>query len=288
MEDVLKFYREHSIMTKITTTKHMVTDIPKDISSIVSIVQNILLHKHWAERYGVESKDRRHEEPWLRSIEEKLIYLNKLGYNHVSDKKKIEDKMLGICRDFSVMAAALCIETGIPARARCGFATYFQPGNYIDHWVLEYWNENKKRWIFVDAQLDDFQREELNIPFNTLDIDDRYFITAPRAWLMCREGKLNSELFGIFQWWGYDYLKCNLILDANSLLKIPMQPWDEWEGYKKLPVSEWSENDYLVMDQLARHDINVDDDIDAFCTFVQQNDKIRVPKDLSEVINSLA
>lgn len=65
---------------------------------------------------------------------------------------------------------------------------------------------------------------------------------------MCRGEKADPELFGIFQWWGYDYLKCNLILDANSLMKMPMQPWDRWEGYKNLPVLEWSENDYLIMD----------------------------------------
>ena len=288
MKDVLKFYGEHGRMTKIKTMKDMVTDIPKDVPSIVSIVQNILMHKHWAESYGVEVKDKRHEEPSLRSIEEKLIHLNKLGYNHVSDKRSIEEKILGICRDFSVMAAALCIEAGIPARARCGFSTYFQQGKYIDHWVLEYWNENKKRWVLVDAQIDDFQRKKLDISFNTLDVDDQYFITAPRAWMMCRERELTPELFGIFQWWGYDYLRCNLILDANSLLKLPMQPWDVWEGYKKLPMSEWSEKDYLVMDQLSRYALKVDDDLDALYTFIEENDKIRVPKDLGEVINTLA
>ncbi|MDR7855020.1 transglutaminase-like domain-containing protein [Tissierella sp.] len=285
MEDILKFYSEHGIMTNIETMKHMVADIPKNISSIVSIVQNIMLHQHWAERYGVELTDKRNEEPWIRSVEEKLIFLNNRGYNHVLDKKRIEDKILGICRDFSVMAAAFCIEAGIPARARCGFATYFDRGKYIDHWVLEYWNEDERRWVLVDPQLDDFQRKRLDISFNTLDVNDKYFITAPRAWLMCREGELNPDLFGILQYWGYDYLKTNLILDVNSLLKIPMQPWDLWEGYKKLPVSEWLENDFLIMDQLSRYDLNVDDDIETLYTFVQQNDEIRVPKDLGEVIN---
>lgn len=287
MEKVLDFYRKHGVMTEIKTMKHMVTDLPKDIESIVTMVQNILLHQHWAKSYGLEIEDKRREEPWLRSVEEKLIYLNKLGYSHVLDKKELKDKMIGICRDFSVMAAAFCREVGIPARARCGFATYFEEGKYIDHWVLEYWNEDKKRWIMVDAQLDDFQREKLDISFNSLDVDEKYFITGPRAWMMCREGKVDPELFGIFQWWGYDYLRCNLILDANSLLKIPMQPWDGWEGYKKLPISEWTEKDYLVMDQLSKYILQVDDDLDALYTFIDQHDKIKVPKELYEVINFL-
>ncbi|MFD3449904.1 transglutaminase-like domain-containing protein [Microbacteriaceae bacterium 4G12] len=288
MKKTLNFYREHGIMTEITTMKHMVKDIPKDVRSIVSIVQNIFLHQHCASLYGVELEDKRKEEPWLRSVDEKLIYLNKLGYEHVLDKKQLEDKMIAICRDFSVMAAALCREVGIPARERCGFATYLEKDKYIDHWVFEYWNQDRNRWVLVDAQLDEFLQGKFNIPFNPLDVDDKYFITAPRAWMMCREGKLNPELFGIFEWWGYDYLKCNLILDANSLLKIPMQPWDEWDGYKKLPVSDWSENDYLIMDQLAMHDLQVDTDLDALYTFMQQHDKIKVPEDLGKVRNFLA
>lgn len=288
VEKVLEFYRKHGIMTEIKTMKHMVKDLPKDIKSIVWAVQNIFLHQHWAKRYGLQLEDKRNEEPWMRGVEEKLIFLNKQGYQHVLDKKQIKDKMIAICRDFSVMAAALCIEAGIPARARCGFATYLERDKYIDHWVFEYWNEYEERWILVDAQLDDFQQEKLDISFNPLDVDDKYFITAPRAWIMCREGKVKPELFGILKWWGYDYLKCNLILDANSLLKTPMQPWDVWEGYKKLPVSEWTENDYLLMDKLAIYTLSIDDNLDGLQTFIQQHDRIKVPEDLNQVINFLA
>ena len=102
----------------------------------------------------------------LRSFEEKLVFLSRRGFQHVSDQKSPQDKMIGICRDFSVAAAALCREAGIPARARCGFATYFEPGKYIDHWVLEYWNEVEQRWVMVDPQLDELQRRTLRISFD--------------------------------------------------------------------------------------------------------------------------
>lgn len=287
VEKILDFYRKHGKMTEIKAMKHMITDLPKDIESIVSIVQNIFLHQHWAKRYGIELDDKRRKEPWQRSVEEKLIYLSKLGYEHVLDKKELKNKMIAICRDFSVMAVALCREVGIPARARCGFATYLEKDKYIDHWVLEYWNEDRKQWILVDSQLDVFQQEILDISFDTLDVDDEYFITAPRAWMMCREGKVDPELFGIFQWWGYDYLKCNLILDANSLLKIPMQPWDGWNGYKNIPVLQWSENDYSIMDQLSSYRLYVDSDFDALNKFIEMHDRIKVPQDLDKVINFL-
>jgi hypothetical protein len=287
MKDTLKLYQEHDIMTEVKTMKHLVTDIPKDIKTIVTYVQNILLHQHWSRAYGLELSEERTKEPFIRSFEEKLIFLNKLGFTHVSEQKTNENKMISICRDFSVAAAALCREAGIPARARCGFASYFEKGKYVDHWVLEYWNEEKKKWVMVDAQLDVLQQKALDLPFDPLYVTEDYFITGPRAWLMCREGSLNPDLFGIFKWWGYDYLRCNLILDVNSLLKIPMQPWDLWKGYKSLPIEQWTENDYKVMDELSILALNVDNNFEALYKYVQTNDKIKVPEDLSEVINSL-
>ncbi len=287
MENIPRLYQEHDIMTEIKTMKHLVTGIPNDIKTIVTYVQNILLHQHWSEAYGVKLTEQRKREPFIRSFEDKLIFLSKLGYTHISDQKLNENKMIGICRDFSVVAAALCREAGIPARARCGFANYFEKGKYIDHWVLEYWNENKKQWVMVDAQLDILQQKALKLPFDPLNVSEEHFITGPKAWLMCREGLINPSLFGIFKWWGYDYLKCNLILDANSLLKLPMQPWDMWEGYKSKPIEEWVEKDYEIMDNLSRLALNVNNEFDALYEYVQANDKIKVPEDLGKVINSL-
>ena len=287
MEDTLRLYLEQDIMTEVKTMKHMVAGIENNIKVIVEYVQNILMHQYWSEAYGVKVTEQRKREPFIRSFEDKLIFLSKLGYTHVSDKKANENKMMGICRDFSIVSAALCREAGIPARARCGFANYFEKGKYIDHWVLEYWNENKKQWVMVDAQLDIIQQKALKLPFDPLNVSEEYFITGPKAWLMCREGVIDQSLFGIFKWWGYDYLRCNLILDVNSLLKLPMQPWDMWEGYKSKPIEEWTEKDYGIMDNLSRLALNVDNDFDALYEYVQLNHKIKVPEDLGKVINSL-
>ncbi len=283
----LKYYREHGLMTEVNMMKEMVKDIPKDIEKIVEYSQNILIHQHWAKKYGVSLNKQRVEEPWVRRFEDKLKFLKKIGFHHVSEKKSVEEKMVGICRDYAVVAAALCRECGIPARARCGFGTYFEEGKYIDHWVLEYYNEDKEKWILVDPQLDTFQQEQLSITFNPLDIDDTHFITGPRAWLMCRENKADANLFGIFQWWGYDYLKCNLILDVNSLIKVPMQPWDGWAGYKNMQVSEMTEEDYNTLDELSQLALQVDDNLDALHTYIKQHNKIKVPDDFNHVINYL-
>lgn len=283
--NLLRYYREHGPMTEVRTRQDMVSNIPPDLETIVSYVQNVLLHQHWSGAYGVELNPARQREPFLRSFEEKLVFLSEKGYSHVSEQKPYPERMVGICRDFSVVGAALCREAGIPARARCGFATYFGPGKYEDHWVLEYWNEEQGRWVMVDAQLDELQRNVLKISFDPLDVGKDQFITAPRAWQMCRQGKADPELFGIFQWWGYDYLNCNLMLDVNSLLKMPMQPWDGWKGYKATAVQQWTEADFEVVDTLAELALSADENFPAFSQFVLGHDQIKVPADLTAVFN---
>ena len=78
------------------------------------------------------------------------------------------------------------------------------------------------------------------------------------------------------------YLSCNLILDVNALLKMPMQPWDGWRGYKTLPIDEWTEKDFAVMDELAALALAVDENFREFSQSVLDNEDIKVPSDLIE------
>src|SRR4051812_41209619 len=60
-------------------------------------------------------------------------------------------RVVGTCRHFAVLTCALLRHRGVPARARCGFATYFQPGQGLDHWIIEYWDDS--RWVRVDSEI---------------------------------------------------------------------------------------------------------------------------------------
>lgn len=69
MENNLRFYQEHDIMTEIKTMEDMVTNIPKDIKTIISYVQNILLHQHWSEVYGVKLSESKYRHRNMDDIE---------------------------------------------------------------------------------------------------------------------------------------------------------------------------------------------------------------------------
>jgi transglutaminase-like putative cysteine protease len=61
-------------------------------------------------------------------------------------------RVVGTCRHFAVLSGAFLRSRGIAARVRCGFATYFQPGHGLDHWVTEY-RDGDGRWVRIDSEI---------------------------------------------------------------------------------------------------------------------------------------
>ncbi len=284
----LSLFLSHGPMDTPGVQQDMLKHLPQEPRALVKLVQNALIHAHMARwAYGIELDETRNQEPWQRTIEEKLAWLKAHGYKDISDPHPMVEHMVGICRDFSVLAACLFREAGIPARARCGFGTYFEKDKYVDHWVLEWWNKDRNAWQLTDAQLDVAQCEKLAVDFDPMDVPRDRFLTGPISWTLARSGQADPLKFGIFTWWGYDYLCCNLLLDVNSLLNTPMQPWDGWAGYKNMPSETWSADDWAVVDELVRLAGGVDQDFETFRQFVAKHDKIRVPEDWSLVRNSL-
>jgi transglutaminase-like putative cysteine protease len=62
-------------------------------------------------------------------------------------------RVIGTCRHFAVLSCALLRYRGIAARVRCGFATYFQAGQGLDHWITEYWHRDERRWVRIDSEI---------------------------------------------------------------------------------------------------------------------------------------
>ena len=164
----------------------------------------------------------------LRTMQRRLAKTVALDPRPLTETRSLDKKLVGNCRDFSLFLTALLRQVGIPARARCGFGVYFLPDHYEDHWVAEYYNSAEKRWVLVDAQLDQFQCDEMHIQFNPLDVPRDQFIVAGKAWQMCRNGLADPEAFGIFDMHGLGFIRGNLVRDLASLNKVELLPWDCW------------------------------------------------------------
>jgi hypothetical protein len=132
---------------------------------------------------------------------------------------------------FSVMLCAILRAQGVAARARCGFGAYFTPDKFEDHWVCEYWNAGRARWILVDAQLDAVQRKLFRPDFDPFDVPRNRFIVAGDAWRMCRAGRAEPDRFGLSHVSGLSgmwFIAGNVLRDLASLNRMELLPWDVW------------------------------------------------------------
>jgi|WetSurMetagenome_2_1015567.scaffolds.fasta_scaffold333008_1 hypothetical protein len=246
----LNYFSQFGRTTNPDPFVDLYADLPADIPSLVKVVQGLLIHVFWAERYGVKLSADRQAEVQLRTLERRLARTLELDPDPLPVARLNIKKIAGNCRDFSVTMASMLQSKGVPARPRCGFGAYFIPNHYEDHWVCEYWNEPEQRWVLVDAQLDELQRNILQIPFNTLDVPRDQFVVGGAAWKMCRSGQANPDQFGIFDMNGIDFVKGNFVRDVAALNKMELLPWDCW-GLILNDTASLPSDDLSLLDQLA-------------------------------------
>ena len=228
MNETLSYFNRQGLMSDPGQYVSLFDELPTSLPDLVKLVQGVTIHVFWTERYGFQAPAERMDELQLRSMEKRLARTLELDPRPLTAPRSMEKKLLGNCRDHSLLLVSMLRHQGVPARARCGFGAYFLPNHFEDHWVVEYWNQEQGRWIFVDAQLDEFQREVLKIPFDTLDVPRDQFIVGGKAWQMCRSGEQDPDTFGIFDMHGLGFVRGDFVRDVASLNKMELLPWDCW------------------------------------------------------------
>jgi hypothetical protein len=139
--DELDYYRQHGGVTHPGSQRHMFGGLPVDVADLAEVIGGVLVHRDW-----ITLPEERREEANTRYVEAILTRLGTL------DARRPEERFAGTCRDFAVLLCAMLRETGVPARARAGFAGYFTDGFFDDHWVVEVWG-GERGWYLVDAQV---------------------------------------------------------------------------------------------------------------------------------------
>ena len=217
-------------------------DLPTDLPGIIQVIQGVMLHLHWAGRYGVKLTKDRQEEANLRTVKDRLAKIFELHDAPLVQPRPLSKKTVGTCRDFTLLLTGMLRHRGVPARARAGFGTYFTPDRFEDHWVCEYWHAAGDRWVMVDPQIDTLQYEALSLDFDLLDMPREKFVTGGEAWTRCQEKGADPDLFGIFDMHGLDFIKGNVVRDFLALNKIELLPWDNYKliakSFDKMNASE--------------------------------------------------
>ena len=267
----LGFYAAPGRMTDLSPIAEHVRDLPSDVPSLCKVVQGLVVHPFWAERYGVSGVAERDDELQIREAAKILAKALEIDARPLAEPREPAKRVLGNCRDFTTITTALLRDKGIPARGRCGFGTYFEDGKYIDHWVVEWWNG--KRWQLTDAQLDAFQVDSLKPDFDPLDVPQDRFYDAGRSWIVYRAGSADGDTFGILDMWGPWFIRGNVARDIASLNKVEMLPWDSW-GFDLVDAPPPDEE----MDELAT--IAAAADFVTVRALYESNERARVPDEI--------
>lgn len=245
-------YARPAGMTSAGRHAALFADVPRGVAELARVAQGLILHEHIAPAYGVTLTDERRGSVHLRPVERMLDRLLAEDDRPLGTARPAASRLAGNCRHFSVLMVAMLRANGVPARARCGFGGYFVGGRFEDHWLCEYWHADDARWVLVDAQIDDLQRDLFRPDFDLGDVPRDRFLIAGDAWARCRAGGADPATFGlsVIDEGGLWFIAQNLMRDLAALNNMEMLPWDGW-GAMPGPDEPLGEETLALFDRLA-------------------------------------
>jgi hypothetical protein len=272
-ERILDFYKTQGIRTKVR--KGTFDDFPESIADICKTIQYLLIHPAHLYLFGLKMPRERINDKCKSTIQESLDQVKKFKNKPLIEYREPSDRVVNTCRQYAMFMCSVLRERGIPARCRCGFATYFSNGWFEDHWICEYWNKKENKWIRVDAQIDDIQILECHIDrenINFTNLPKEAFFTAGVLWKLYRQGLVGGELCGYSVEEGQNgawYIRGNMLRDFFALNKVE---------YRYQELTELMDRDYkpdekelLLLDEIADLTINIDKRFDEFISFHKNN-----------------
>jgi hypothetical protein len=268
----LETYRKPVAMSDAGRQAALFNDLPHDVGALAKIVQGLLMHQHVSPAYGLKLSQAQLAEPHIRGVEPMLDRIVAHDPKPLAQPRPEAERLVGVCRHFTLLHVAMLRRQGIAARSRCGFGAYFESGKFVDHWVTEYFNEAQKRWILVDPQLDARQRQLFKIDFDPLDVPRDQFLVAGDAWQLCRGGKASPDAFGIMDMHGLWFIAGNVIRDLAALNNHEMLPWDVWG----VMTPNDAALDLALLDHLAEFSHAPDEHLDELRA-VYEDKRVAVP-----------
>jgi hypothetical protein len=206
--------------------------LPRDPRDLALLVRHLLLHRQETGRFGCALPESRYRaEAEARYIADILDVVEHLNGDPLTTPRPPLDRFAGTCRDFALLLCALLRHTGTPARVRCGYATYFAPGFYDDHWITEYAHP-ERGWVLTDPQLvpDPRIEEPYEPDFDPLDVPRDRFLLAGEGWRRYRAGLADPSTFGVsvLGLTGVWMVRANVVRDLAALNRAEVLPWDAW------------------------------------------------------------
>ena len=294
--ELFNFYKQTSLYTDLGLYKNFMKNLPDDINELCILQRKQIIHPVVFDIPNIRKQSNCFWDDMTKVPITRLDYEDDLFPTAISmisellrkDKtynvnRKAEDKIHVTCRGEAILLAATLKAKGYSARVRSGFAPYIKyDGVSYDHWITEYYDEIKQRWVLVDA---DEHCPDHEMEFDLNDIPRNKFIFGAEAYLGMRTGKYKTEeiyyasdpatlglkasIRGLF----YDFH--SLMNDEIIFLHLPKYIQDK--------NFELSEEEYIELDNLAELLLEPDKNFDKILDIWNNVSKFRI---MSGALNS--
>ena len=235
---LLDFYATPSATSSVGRHGDAVAELGSSPIELSRVVRGLLVHDFMAMVRGLELPPERMAHMRTVGAEAILDNVVRLDPSPLEVKRPADRRMVGFCYHFALLHVALLRAVGTPARLRCGFAAYFSPGHWIDHWVVEYWDG--AAWHLHDAQL------------GRDDLAPADFHSGITAWTACRDDPSTSASYGNGELWGWDELRGSLVNDIDALNTVEVAGWYWCEWLEVEPLDQPHAELDAALDALAR------------------------------------
>lgn len=276
----LDWYSSQSAITDPGGYTALLEDVPTGIDELRRTAHGLVIHYRAGRplEHGIPAGR-------LREIDSRYAHtmLSRLAELQGGSLRLPRDparRLVGCCRDFTVLLLTIARHCGIPCRARVGFARYFVPRLGLDHEVAEVWDRSDRRWRLIDAELSDEHVDPSDgAVIEPLDVPRDRFLVAGQALVLCRTGEADPQTFmvdpglDVGATRGWPYLQHNLVHDLAALTKTELLLWDAW-GLADQPASI---DDLDLLDRLAKLTSSPDPALDELRELAAADPRLPVP-----------
>ena len=219
--EALQFYRKHDLFSDPGEYASRYRELPMEMNALHAAINELLIHNWKVERDrpGWIRAHPKEVDVFTRPIRKVLERLASLAPEPWNQPRPPEKRAVIDCRHFSLLLCSVLRERGIPARTRCGFATYLEDTHWMDHWICEFWDDEQGCWVMEDADLQ----------LHSVPSDE--FYSGIRAWELSREIPSMARQFGFSreeQKRGAWVARVNLVRDFAALNGFVSISGDSW------------------------------------------------------------
>lgn len=288
-DKILEFYKQTSLYTDLGLYTDFAKSLPDDIDELCVLQRMQIIHPivysnsdirkqskcFWGDMTKVPITRLDYEDDLFPTAISMISELLRKDKNY-DKNRKAENKIHVTCRGEAILLTATLKAKGYSARVRSGFAPYIKyNGVNYDHWITEYFDEKKDRWVLVDA---DEHCPDHEMGFDLNDIPRNKFIFGAEAYLGIRNNKykddeiyyasvpptfgLKASLRSLF----YDFH--SLMNDEIIFLHLPKYIVDK--------NFELNEEEYVELDNLAKLMLDPDTNFEKLLEIWNNNPKFRI------------